>query len=102
MLVYVTVPVRQIALELAQSAVAAGVAAGANVSGPCHSVYRWQGEVRSADEWQIFFQTSTFNALAAHLAGRHPHITPCIIGMNLAAGLPAFIEWVKNSGAAQC
>ena len=102
MLVYVTVPDRETAYELAQGAVASGVAAGANISGPCHSVYRWQGKVKSAPEWQIFFQTSAFDALASHLASLHPHITPCIIGMKLDAGLPAFLEWIADSGAGKC
>lgn len=102
MLAYVTVPDREIALALARSAVETGMAAGANISGPCHSIYRWKGEVKSAPEWQIFFQTSDFGKLASHLATRHPHLTPCIIGMKLDAGLPSFLDWIKSSGNSEC
>lgn len=102
MLAYVTVPDREIALTLARSAVETGVAAGANISGPCHSIYRWQGAINNAEEWQIFFQTSDFDKLARHLAARHPHLTPCIIGMNLDAGLPSFLDWIKYAGGSKC
>lgn len=98
MLVYVTVPDKTLAENLAESAIRAGLAAGANISGPCHSFYRWQGEIKSADEWQIFFQTGTFKALCEHLSGLHPHLTPCIIGMKLEAGHADFLDWIAKAG----
>ncbi len=102
MLVYVTVPEESAALELARGAVCAGLAAGANIAGPCRSIYRWQGEIREAREWQIFFQTSAFKSLAAFLAKLHPHVTPCIIGLKLDAGHPAFLDWINSSGDDRC
>jgi len=43
---------------LARGAVAARVAACAQISGPVTSVYRWRGAVETAAEWRVQFKTT--------------------------------------------
>lgn len=102
MLVYVTAPDKEMAFSLARSSIEAGLAAGANVSGPCHSVYRWQGEIRETEEWQIFLQTAAFSALMQHIKGLHPHIVPCIVGLQIGTGNQDFLDWINMAGKDGC
>lgn len=101
-LVYITVPDRATAVALAEGMVGECLAAGANLAGPVLSVYRWQGAVRRAEEWQILAQTANFEALCDWVASRHPHIVPCIISVPILAGLGPFLDWIRANGAGQC
>ena len=101
-LVYITVPDRATAIALAEGLVEGCLAAGANLAGPVLSVYRWQGVVRRAEEWQIFAQTANFGALRDWVASKHPHIVPCIISVPILAGLEPFLDWIRANGAGQC
>lgn len=103
-LVYITVPDHENALALARGMVECGLAAGANVAGPVTSFYRWQGEIRKADEWQIFAQTDNFAGLRDWAAERHPHLVPCIVGIDIAVGHAAFLNWIRinSSGSGEC
>ncbi|MFE6779579.1 divalent-cation tolerance protein CutA [Streptomyces sp. NPDC057702] len=81
---------------LARGAVAARVAACAQISGPVSSVYRWRGEVVAEREWQVLFKTTAarFEALAAHLRAAHGYDTPEIVATPVTHGDPAYLAWV--------
>lgn len=98
LLVYITVPDGEIAETLARGLVEAGLAAGVNVAGPVFSVYRWQGDIHEAKEWQLFCQTdkTAFNELREFVLRNHPHSVPCIMGMATEVGNPAFINWINR------
>ncbi|MEU0784305.1 divalent-cation tolerance protein CutA [Streptomyces sp. NPDC006173] len=84
------------AAELARGAVAGRVAACAQISGPVTSVYRWQGAVETAVEWQIHFKTTAvrYPALEAYLREAHAYETPEIIATQLVAGGADYLRWV--------
>lgn len=106
LLVYITMPEKSSALTLAQGLVENHLAAGANVAGPVQSFYRWQGTVRSAEEWQIFAQTgkATFPALENWVLAHHPHKVPCIIAASLIDGHGPFLNWIdaNSAGSQSC
>lgn len=99
LIIYITVPDREIAETLARGLVEAGLAAGVNIAGPVQSIYRWQGGIHEAQEWQLFCQTdkSAFNPLREFVLRNHPHSVPCILGLTIEAGNPPFINWVKQN-----
>lgn len=69
-----------------------------------HSVYRWQGEVASADEYLLLIKTqqAQWAALQARVLAVHPHETPELIAVEAAAGLPAYLDWIQaQTGHAQ-
>ncbi|MET7739099.1 divalent-cation tolerance protein CutA [Streptomyces sp. NPDC005385] len=86
----------QRAAELAHGAVAGRLAACAQISGPVTSVYRWQGTVETAAEWQIHFKTTAvrYPALEAYLREAHAYETPEIIATPVVAGGAEYLRWV--------
>lgn len=101
LLVYITAPTQAVALEIAKGLVNAGLAAGANISGPMHSIYRWQQKIHDSEEWQIFIQTrkEDFEILSQFVADRHPYKVPCIIGAEITNGFAPFLSWIATAGA---
>jgi periplasmic divalent cation tolerance protein len=84
------------ARTLASDAVAAGLAACAQVVGPITSVYRWQGEVRTDLEWRVELKTAADRvaALTEHLAAHHDYELPEIIATPITGGSAAYLDWV--------
>jgi periplasmic divalent cation tolerance protein len=83
---------------LARGAGEVGVAACAQVSGPVRSVYRWQGEVETAAEWQVLFKTTAarYEALEAHLRAAHDYETPEIVATPVVRGEAAYLRWIEE------
>ncbi|MFD9460538.1 divalent-cation tolerance protein CutA [Streptomyces sp. NPDC060027] len=89
------------ATALARGAVAARVAACAQISGPVTSVYHWEGAVLTAPEWQIQFKTTAarYPALEAYLQDAHDYDTPEIIATPVVAGSPDYLRWLEEETA---
>lgn len=86
---------------LAVGAVAARVAACAQIDGPVTSVYRWEGEVRTDREWRILCKTTTdrYPDLEAYLTEHHDYDTPEIIATPVTHGSEAYVSWVGEETA---
>jgi periplasmic divalent cation tolerance protein len=99
--VTVTIDGKDGARALARSAVEARLAACAQVFGPIHSTYWWQGAVESAQEWGVLFKTTPqrYAALEAHLREHHPYDVPEIVCTPLTGGNPDYLTWVGESVA---
>jgi periplasmic divalent cation tolerance protein len=95
-LVTTTVDARSVADLLAAMAVTGGLAACAQVSGPVHSTYRWQGQVETAEEWLVQFKTAADRAaaLVAQLRGAHPYEVPEVVVTPVIDGNPDYVAWV--------
>ena len=80
-----------------------GLAAGVNVLCGARSVYRWRGEIREAGECLLLAQVAApaFAAFRAAVVARHPHVTPCILGLAVAAGHAPFVRWIRENSAAE-
>lgn len=89
------------ARKLATGAVEARVAACAQISAPITSVYRWEGETQTDQEWQILFKTSTarYEALETYIEGAHDYDTPEIIATPITHGSAAYLAWVDEETA---
>jgi periplasmic divalent cation tolerance protein len=96
--VLTTTDSREEAEQLGRSAVQARLAACAQLVGPITSTYRWQGAVRSAEEWQVLLKTPAdrYDALAAHLRERHSYELPEIIATPILAGNREYLDWVRE------
>ena len=75
------------------------LAACVNVLGPCRSVYRWQGELETADEVAAIFKTSEAwaDGLIARIAALHSYSVPCVVQWPVEKLLAGYSEWVENS-----
>ncbi|MEV8451346.1 divalent-cation tolerance protein CutA [Streptomyces sp. NPDC052095] len=87
--------------KLAASAVRAGVAACAQIDGPITSVYRWEGAVRTDQEWRVLYKTTAerYPELEAHISQAHDYDTPEIIATPITHGSDAYLSWVRGETA---
>ena len=101
LLVFTNLPDRDAAIKLAQGLVAKRLAACVNVLGGCTSVYRWKGEVETADEVPVLVKTraSRYDELEAAIRELHPYELPEIVAVPIVRGLPEYLEWVTEETA---
>jgi periplasmic divalent cation tolerance protein len=87
---------REVAEALADTAVAARLAASAQVAGPIRSTYWWQGEVVTAEEWRVTFRTTVarYAALEEHIRARHNYEVPGVVCVPIIAGYAPYLEWM--------
>lgn len=92
------------ATRVARAVLEARVAACVNRLAPCQSEYWWQGKLEQAQEWPLLIKTTQgqYATLEAVIRAEHPYDVPELIAWPLAAGLPAYLGWVRTeaTGAA--
>ncbi|MBS0308114.1 MAG: divalent-cation tolerance protein CutA [Proteobacteria bacterium] len=61
-----------------------------------HSVYRWQGALEEADEVTVLMKTTQarYAEVEQTIRAAHPYQLPEIVAIPIAAGLPAYLQWV--------
>lgn len=98
LLVLITFPSQEEALATAQVLVDESLAACVNLTGPVSSIYRWQGQVESAQEWLALVKTNlqSFDALSQRVRELHSYSVPEIIGLEAAAIESNYADWLLN------
>jgi periplasmic divalent cation tolerance protein len=101
--VQTTTDSRAEAVELAQSAVEARLAACAQVTGPIASTYWWEDGLEKAEEWLIMLKlpAERFDDLAEFLTERHSYDDPEIIATPIVAGSQSYLDWIAEETQAQ-
>jgi periplasmic divalent cation tolerance protein len=94
-------PDHDTARRIAEALVAERLAACVQLLPGATSVYRWQGVVERASEVLLLAKTTRdrFDALSARIVAGHPHAVPEIVAFDVAAGLPAYLDWVARETA---
>jgi periplasmic divalent cation tolerance protein len=97
-LVISNLPDRESAEKLAHALIDQRLAACINILSPCRSVFRWKGKVEDAEEFPMLIKTTRerYPALERAIRAGHPYELPEIIAVPLAAGLPAYLDWVAD------
>ncbi|HVQ61606.1 MAG TPA: divalent-cation tolerance protein CutA [Burkholderiales bacterium] len=97
-LVITNLPDRDSAGRLGHALIEQRLAACVNILSPCRSVYRWQGTTEDAEEFPMLIKTTRerYSALEAAIRSGHPYELPEIIAVPLAAGLPAYLDWLDS------
>lgn len=77
------------------------MAACANVVPLNESIYRWEGAVETAQETLVLFKTTVDCSAQAEsrIKELHSYDVPEIIAVNIQSGLPAYLQWLKESCA---
>ncbi|MCL1985696.1 MAG: divalent-cation tolerance protein CutA [Betaproteobacteria bacterium] len=98
-MVYVTAADADEARRIARALVEERLAACANILGRVESVYRWAGEVQSAEETAFLAKTTEdrFEALAARVRELHSYELPCVVAVPLVRGEAGFLDWIRES-----
>jgi periplasmic divalent cation tolerance protein len=96
--VQTTTDSRAEAVELAQAAVEARLAACAQVAGPIASTYWWEGGVERAEEWLLILKlpADRYDELAEMLTERHSYDEPEIVATPIVAGSAAYLSWLEE------
>ncbi|HTP95014.1 MAG TPA: divalent-cation tolerance protein CutA [Burkholderiales bacterium] len=102
LLVLTNLPDRDSAEKLAAQLIEQRLAACVNVMSPCTSVYRWRGKPETAQEVPVFIKTRAqlYPALERAIRAAHPYEVPEIVAVEIARGLPEYLQWVATETAA--
>jgi len=73
------------------------LAACVNILGSCRSIYRWNGDVESAEEVPAIFKTGvdSVDALIARIAQLHSYDVPCITASKADFFFGPYGDWVS-------
>jgi periplasmic divalent cation tolerance protein len=96
--VMVAVPNQEEADKIADQAVRSHQAACATVIPLVHSTYWWEGKLVREQETMVLLKTTVerFQALQETIKKMHSYKVPEIIALPVMAGLPQYLEWVRN------
>jgi periplasmic divalent cation tolerance protein len=94
-----TTPDKPLALRIAQALVERRLAACVQIFGPVESVYRWQGRVESATEWQCCIKTTRdrYAEVEQAIRGLHAYQVPEILAMPVVEGHLDYLGWLAQS-----
>ena len=97
-MIYVTTGTHDEAVKIARALIEEKLAACANVLGPAHSIYRWQGKVEEAQEIVVIAKTrrDLADQAMARIKALHSFDNPCAVAYDVAAGLPDYLTWIDQ------
>lgn len=98
MVVFVTVPNREIAEKIAKALIESRLAACVNIIDGLKSIYWWKGKIEEDDELLLIIKTriEVFEELVLKIKELHPYTVPEIIGLPIIAGSKDYIDWLRN------
>ncbi len=99
-LILTTCPDAASAERISHALVTEGMAACVGRLPGMTSVYRWQGRIEQAVEYQLLIKASAARkaALMERLTELHPYEVPELLVLNVDDGLPAYLQWLKTDG----
>jgi len=94
-----TCPDAATARAIATALVERGLAACINIVPGIESVYQWKGQIEHGTELLLIIKTRAecYAALEQAIQALHPYELPEIVALPLAAGLPAYLEWIDSN-----
>ncbi len=93
-----TCPDQATAEKIARLLVESKFAACVNILPNVTSIYTWQGQVESAQEYQLVIKSAAANypAIETAIRNHHPYELPEIIAVSVVRGLPAYLNWINS------
>jgi periplasmic divalent cation tolerance protein len=97
-LVLVTTASKEESELIAVALVESRLAACVNIF-PISSIYRWQGQIQSDSEYQLFIKTDIqlFSDMEAKIKELHSYSVPEIIAIDIVAGSGSYLNWLGES-----
>ena len=99
--VYVTASSRQEALSIGRAVVGERLAACANILDGMTSIYWWERSLQEEGEASLILKTRSdlIDRLTARIRELHSYACPCVVAMPIAAGNPAYLDWILQETA---
>ena len=97
--VITTTEKRQDADKIAEILVDRKLAGCVQILGPVTSIYRWKGQVETAEEWQCIIKSrhDLYGDIEKIIKSVHPYEVPEIIAVPLIAGSKDYLEWLDST-----
>jgi periplasmic divalent cation tolerance protein len=97
-LVLTTLPTASAARALVRTLVDRRLVACGTVVGGVTSIYRWEGKVEESAEVQVLLKTrrGRWDDLQQAMTELHPYDVPEVLGLTIASGLQAYLDWVGS------
>jgi periplasmic divalent cation tolerance protein len=97
-LILTNTPTREEALQIAYTIVERHLAAAINISGPLTSVYRWEGQVETTEEWQCLIKTGRelYDRVEQVIYEFHSYTLPAILAWPAPAGSQSYMRWIEQ------
>jgi periplasmic divalent cation tolerance protein len=91
-----TTATREDAERIARALVETKLAACVQIVGPITSIYRWQGNVETTQEWQCWAKSrrDLWSAVERAIRGLHPYEVPEILAMPIETGSADYLKWL--------
>jgi periplasmic divalent cation tolerance protein len=86
------------AARIAEHLVEQRLAACVQIAGPITSMYRWQGKVEVAEEWQCWIKTreELYARVEAAIKASHSYEEPQVIALPVVAGSAGYLRWLED------
>jgi periplasmic divalent cation tolerance protein len=99
LLVHITASSRAEAEAIARTLVEEKLAACANLIPGVTSIYTWEGKTCESEEVLLEVKTTRdrIDALIPRVKDLHSYDVPEIVAVPVEAGLPAYLDWVRDS-----
>ena len=74
------------------------LAACVQIVGPITSIYRWQGKINTAQEWQCWAKTrrDLYDRIEETIRRLHPYQLPEILAIAVTAGSADYLAWLAD------
>ncbi len=91
-----TCPDKDSAEQLAHLLVNEQLCACVNILPGISSIYWWQGQVTSAQEYLLLIKAhkDQYQPIESRLKAQHPYEVPEIIAVSIENGLPEYLNWI--------
>jgi periplasmic divalent cation tolerance protein len=89
----------QEAHKIAHTLVKRRLAACVNILPQVQSIYRWKGEIESAQEWLLLIKTRAdkFPAVRDAIGELHSYEVPECIVLEIEDGSPPYLQWLEKA-----
>ncbi len=86
------------ARRIAEALVEQRLAGCVQIVGPVESIYRWQGKVERAQEWQLWIKTRSpqFGEVDRAIRQLHSYDVPEVLAMAVSDGSEPYLSWLRS------
>lgn len=101
--VVTTTDKRDDAVAIARALIEQRLAACVQIVGPITSVYRWKGQIETAEEWQCWAKSrhDRYAHIEQAIRQTHPYEEPEILAVPMTAASASYLAWLDAQVAPQ-
>ena len=97
--IYITTADNAEAQKIGAALVRDRLVACANIIGPVHLIYRWEGKVEESTESVLIAKTTEdlVAPLIEKVQALHSYDCPCIVALPIDKGFPPYLDWIAGA-----